>query len=396
MTPATSAPQPNALLLVLQDDEATAMVSTVAEKMGFAASICDDYHLVEAKIDEMNPEVICLDLHFGRRDGVEILSLLARKKCHARIYLIGAIDEMILESARRVGLQFGLDMGSFWQKPFEIADIEERLALELDTRSRFSSDALQEAIGLGEFVIQYHPIIVVSAERDKPIVGMEVRPHWEGAHNNISWLSQVAPLIREKGLMQEFSYLLMDKALESYCDWLATDAELGITVCMDGSNLMDPEWPDGMIDIVDKWEVPHSRITFAIEQHAMKDTGGVALSALTRLRISGFNIALDTLGNDIEELDELLHIPFSELRLKRVLVNQIGAQMEAEFHVSTLVSLATKREIQTCAVGVKTADAFSFLQDAGCTTATGSLFGKSLPVARVEDLFRAELPEAKG
>jgi hypothetical protein len=35
------------------------------------------------------------------------------------------------------------------------------------------------------------------------------------------------------------------------------------------------------------------------------------------------------MGTDIEELDELLHIPFNELRLKRILVNQIGKNMEA-------------------------------------------------------------------
>ena len=60
----------------------------------------------------------------------------------------------------------------------------------------------------------------------------------------------------------------------------------------------------------------------------MKDSSGSALGTrhsalgtLTRLRMSGFNIALDSIGSDIEELDELLHIPFNELRLKRNLVN---------------------------------------------------------------------------
>lgn len=104
----------------------------------------------------------------------------------------------------------------------------------------------------------------------------------------------------------------------------------------------------------------------------MKDRSGLALGALTRLRISGFSIALDSMGADIEELDELLHIPFNEHRLKRILVNQIGKNMEVEFNVSTLISQAEKRNVQTCAVGVKTPEVFTFLQDSGCTTATGS------------------------
>lgn len=379
-----------ALLLVLDDEEVSSQLRAAAEKLGFEVEICNDYNSVESTIERNEPDVLFLDLHFGRRDGVEILALLSRKHCKSRIYIIGAMDEKILASACRIGQQFGLDVGGFWETPFQIVDIEERLALELDKRSRFSAESFDEAIGPGEFAIQYHPIIVVSADRNTHIIGVEVRPHWEGKQGSTIWLSQILPLMIENKLLPEFNSLLMNKALESYCDWLETDSELGITVCMNEANLTDPSWPDLMIDIVDKWNVPHNRITFAIEQHAMKDKSGLALSALLRLRISGFNIALDSMGADVEELDELLHIPFSELRLKRVLVNEIGKSMEAEFNVSTLISLAAKRNIQTCAVGVKTPEAFTFLQDSGCTTATGSLFGKSLPVAHVAKFFRSE------
>ena len=383
----------HALLLVLGDEEDVSnQLRSVAENSGFEVSTCNDYNSVESTIEQCKPDVLFLDLHFGRRDGVEVLALLARRRCKSRIYIFGAIDEAILDSAYRVGLQLGLDMGGFWKKPLDIASIEERLISESDKRSRFTSDNLQAALGPGEFVIQYHPIIVVAADRNKPIIGVEVRPHWESKRGAIAWLSQNLPSMLENKLMPEFNYLLMDKALESYCEWLKTDLGLGITVCMHESNLADSSWPDRMIDIADKWGVPHKLITIAIEQHALKDRSGLALSALTRLRINGFNIALDTLGSDIEELDELLQIPFSELRLKRVLVNELGKNMEIEFNVSTLISLAKKRQIQTCAVGVKTREAFIYLQDCGCTTATGSLFGKSLPVTHVEKFFQRELP----
>lgn len=381
----------HAQFLIVDDDEDTSnLLCSTAEKLGFEVISCSDYNSVELAIGQYKPDVLFVDLHLGQRDGVEVLALLAKNHCKSRIYLIGTIDEAILESACRVGLQFGLDVGGFWKKPLDVAEIEKRLVVELDKRSRFSSDGLQEALGPGEFVIQYHPIIVVSADRDAPIIGVEVRPHWEEKRGSIIWLSQIMPRMLEGELLPEFNNLLMDKALESYCDWLQTDLDIGITVGMHESNLSDPLWPDRMISIVDKWKVPHSRVTIAIEQSAMKDTSGMALGVLTRLRISGFSIALDSVGNDIEELDELLHIPFNELRLKRVLVNQIGKSMEAEFNVSTLVSLAAKRNIRTCAVGVKTPEAFTYLQDCGCTTATGSLFGKSLPATHVEKLFQGE------
>jgi len=109
----------------------------------------------------------------------------------------------------------------------------------------------------------------------------------------------------------------------------------------------------------------------------MKDRSGLALGALTRLRISGFSIALDSMGADIEELDELLHIPFNEHRLKKILVNQIGKNMEVEFNVSTLISQAEKRDIQTCAVGVKRPKLLLFFKTPGV---------RLLPVVNLEIL----------
>tara|TARA_B110000238_G_scaffold105207_1_gene114619 strand:- start:2109 stop:2909 length:801 start_codon:yes stop_codon:yes gene_type:complete len=251
----------HALLLILDDEEVSSQLRTIAKKLGFEVNIWNDYQSVESTIEHREPDVLFLDMHFGRRDGIEILALLARKRCKSRIYIIGAMDENILDSACRVGQLFGLDVGRFWKMPIEIADIEERLVLEMDKRSRFSSDSFREAIGEGKFAIQYHLIIVVSATRDTPIIGVEVRPHWVDKRGSKVWLSQILPVMHENKLMPEFNHLLMDKALESYCDWLETDLDLGITVCMNESSLKDPNWPDLMIDVVDKWSVPHNRIT---------------------------------------------------------------------------------------------------------------------------------------
>ncbi len=363
-------------------------MSSAAERIGFEVIVCAAVEGIDAAIDEFTPDMIFLELKLPHNDGVEVLEMLAKKECHARIFLISDMEQSILDSTCRVGLQLQLDIGGTLRKPFDATQFQATLTGELDTRSRFSSDDFQAALGPGEFIIQYHPIIVVSADRDAPITGVEVRPHWRNKRGSKVFLSQIMFLIREAKLVHHYNFLLMDKALESYGQWLKGGLDVGITVGMDETNLTDPEWPKFMANVVDKWKVPHDRITIAFQQQAIKDNLDTVLRVLTRLRISGFKIALETMGNDISELDELLQIPFSELRLKRVLVNRIGESMEAEFNVSTLISLAKKRDIMTCAVGVSTAQAFTFLQDCGCHTATGALFGQSLPVAQVENFVR--------
>ena len=379
-------------VLVIDDDEvANRLLSSTVEELGIEFHTCGDFESINARVDRTEPDIIFVALQLPGHDGVEVLELLAARNSRARIYIISDMEQSILDSTCKIGRQLNLDVAQSFRKPLLMEEIRVSLISGMDTRSRFTSRNFQALLGPGEFVIHYHPIIVLSRHRETPIVGFEVRPHWRARSGLKIWLSEISEQIRENDLLQEFNYHLMDKALESYCQWLGSVTYLGITVSMDKSNLSDPTWPNAMNSIAEKWGVSKNRITIAIEQSAMKDGVTSALAVLTRLRIKGFRIAIDTMGTDIEELDRLLDVPFGELRLRRILVNQIGHSMEAEFNVATLVSLARKRDISTCAVGVKSPEAFTYLQDCGCTTATGSLFGESLPVQKVEQFIGDEL-----
>ena len=109
----------HSLFLAIDDDEEVSnLLCSAAEKLGFEAKTCSDYNSVESTIDQYKPDVLFLNLTLGRRDGVEVLTLLAKKNSLSRIYLIGAMDEAILDSACRVGLKFGLNVGLSGKKKF--------------------------------------------------------------------------------------------------------------------------------------------------------------------------------------------------------------------------------------------------------------------------------------
>lgn len=378
-------------MIIADPGEARDVLAASLIQLGVEVEICEDFDCIQPILDAAVPEYIFMDLRLSRSDGIEVLELLSESKCHSRLFITGDQSQAVLDSACTIGLKLHLDVAGSLKKPFTSEQIHSRLETELDTRSRFSSEQFQEVLGVGEFIIHYHPIILLSPERESPIVGFEVRPHWRTKSGHKVWLSDLIGQIREQALLPSYSQMLMDKALESFSEWLNLGVDLGITLSMDKANLNDPGWPDLMLAIAEKWGIAPSRITIAIEQQAMKGSPLTTLAVLTRLRIKDFKIAIDTMGTDIEELEKLLGVPFSELRLRRVLVNEIGHDMEAEFNVATLISLAKRNGIDTCAVGIRTAEAFSYLQDCGCSTATGSLFGESLPVHEVSRFIIDEM-----
>lgn len=130
-------------LLIIDDDEDIAeYIMTVGEEMGFSATCVHEFDFVISSIKDFDPDVIFLDLHLEKHDGIEVLNILAEEKCEAKIVLISGLDSAALELASQVGKQRMLNMSGTLLKPFMIEDIEEELTRARDTSSHFTSDEL--------------------------------------------------------------------------------------------------------------------------------------------------------------------------------------------------------------------------------------------------------------
>ena len=379
------------LLIIDDDKDITEYIMAVGEEMEFSVKYVHEFDLAISAIEEFDPDVIFLDLHLKKHDGIEVLNFLAEKKCEAKIVLISGLHKTTLESASLVGKQRKLNIIGTLIKPFMIEDIEEELTLALDTSSRFTSDELQTILGNGEFVLLYQPIMPVKIDGKSVIAGVEVKPHWETEAGHSLSPSQFIPPLRDSNYLQTFSYLLVDKTFESVKYWITSDLNIGITFNITELDLSDITWLNHLNDATENLAIPRNQITISISYHAIKHRLDSVLAILTRLRISGFRVSIETVESDIEELDKILHLPIDELRVRDVFVDQIGSNMETEFNVSTLISIANKMGLSTCAAGVDSYIKLSFLNDCGCKFALGPFIGKELNAKEVAPFIRANI-----
>ena len=61
--------------------------------------------------------MIVLDLQYAHGDGIEVMSFLKQHGCEVPIVLISGFDSRVLETARRVGLEYGLTIVDALVKP---------------------------------------------------------------------------------------------------------------------------------------------------------------------------------------------------------------------------------------------------------------------------------------
>lgn len=119
----------NPKMIVIDDEQDIAdMVMTVGEMAGFdvrATYAAADFMSIWEK---MQPDVIVMDLVMPDMDGVELLLWLSERKCTAAIILMSGYDGQYLKMAEHLGGAKGDDIIGTLTKPFEIAELEAKLA----------------------------------------------------------------------------------------------------------------------------------------------------------------------------------------------------------------------------------------------------------------------------
>lgn len=105
--------------------------------------------------------------------------------------------------------------------------------------------------------------------------------------------------------------------------------------------------------------------------------------ALEHLRGVGYQIVIDDVGPAVQALDELLQLPFTGMKLDKVLVLQARNDAAALAMVERTVGTAKGRGMTVVAEGVEDASLWQFVRQLGVDQAQGFLVAHPMPAAAV-------------
>jgi EAL domain-containing protein (putative c-di-GMP-specific phosphodiesterase class I) len=87
----------------------------------------------------------------------------------------------------------------------------------------------------------------------------------------------------------------------------------------------------------------------------------------------------------MSSLTQLYKMPFSEVKIDRVLVGEMATSKAATTVVRAIVDLAHSLSLSACAEGVETPIAFEFLESIGCDALQGDFIAASMPAGEIEN-----------
>jgi EAL domain-containing protein (putative c-di-GMP-specific phosphodiesterase class I) len=125
--------------------------------------------------------------------------------------------------------------------------------------------------------------------------------------------------------------------------------------------------------------VAPSSITIELTETTVMHDSLLAMEAMVRLRLRGFELSIDDFGTGYSSLVRLQQLPFTEVKIDRSFVSLKRRSRENEKIVRAIAQLALGLDLKCVIEGIEDEDCLNFAGAVGCTAAQGYFISRALP-----------------
>jgi EAL domain-containing protein (putative c-di-GMP-specific phosphodiesterase class I)/ActR/RegA family two-component response regulator len=375
-------------LLVIDDEPALGnAVKRIAQGCGFEVVVTENPATFINAARLWHPTVIVLDLKIPGADGIELLRMLAADKSPAHIILSSGSDEKVLDTALRLALERGLNMGEVLPKPVRADSLRERLfALKRLPKLQVSAD-LSRAIADGQLFLEFQPKLDCRTSR---LTGVEALVRWNHPTFGIVPPDQFGALADEMGLMRRLTEWVVGAAAAQAAHWRAEQLACDIAVNISATDVEDLEFPERLDQLCRNAGLDPASMTLELTETSALREAVQVMDVLTRLRLRGFKLSIDDFGTGYSSLVQLERMPFSEIKIDKSFVQRMTSNHGCKVIVEIVIDLARKLGLTSVAEGVEDQATLDRLIELGCDAAQGYHIARPLPADRVTELLRGQ------
>lgn len=194
---------------------------------------------------------------------------------------------------------------------------------------------------------------------------------------NGSYISpaEFIPIAEKTGQITHITWFVIDQT----CHVLSETPELEnirASINLPMLHIVDPSFEYKLNAIVDKYNIPHERISFEFTERVILDDLSIAEKNMRRLVKSGYSFYLDDFGVGYSNFNCVLRLPLKTVKLDMSLT----ATAENQNIVCSLTDLFHDMGLKVVAEGAETADQVDILRAFGVDSIQGYYFAKPMPL----------------
>jgi EAL domain-containing protein (putative c-di-GMP-specific phosphodiesterase class I) len=225
------------------------------------------------------------------------------------------------------------------------------------------------------------------------VCGAEALLRWE--HPTLGTLGprEFLPLVREHGLMDALSDVVLSRAVADASSWHEAGTAIPVAINLWAPNLDDDTLPDRIMSVLDAHGMSASLLTVEITEELVVSDFAQGRTVLNRLRDAGIRVSIDDFGSGYSTLTYLRELPIDEVKLDRQLITPIRYDQRAATIAPSVIELAEEFGIVSVAEGVDNEETAQWLKRFGCDVVQGNYFCGPLPAGEIPHVPSSPLPE---
>ncbi len=235
----------------------------------------------------------------------------------------------------------------------------------------------------------FQPLVRLS---DSAVIGFEALARWP-RQDQVLEPRQFLPLMERNGLIQQLSWIMLQKGLETHEQWIAAglipaDSRLGIN--LPAEQLLDEPLAEQILALLDDMGIGAQRLSLEIREKTIASHSTLTREKLAHLRSCGIRIAIDDMGIGQISLQQLQRFPLDMFKIERSLVQELENSATARDVIRAIIALASAMDLDVVAQGVETPGQLAFLREHGVRYAQGFLLSPPLPADRMREWLAAK------
>ena len=246
---------------------------------------------------------------------------------------------------------------------------------------------LRRALDHDELVLHFQPQFEADG---RGIACVEALVRWDHPEEGFLAPGEFIPLVQRTSLMKPLTMRVLELAVAQCRAWRDADVHVGVAVNVGASNVLDPEFPDDVVDVLAAHGLDPTDLHLEItESDLMRDPKTVS-AVLRRLSDAGVRLSIDDFGTGYSSLAHLRTLPVDEIKIDRSFVAGMGEDHNDRAIVRATIELARNLGLEVVAEGVETESARRELTALDCHRLQGFLLSPPLPADELSRRLLAE------
>jgi EAL domain-containing protein (putative c-di-GMP-specific phosphodiesterase class I) len=303
------------------------------------------------------------------------------------VILSSALEPKLLASVANMAQAYKVKLLGVMNKPPSAVKLS-RLVQQFLAAGASSDDAgedftlaeIAEAFAADEFEPFFQPTVSLANLRVK---GFEAIPHWRHPTRGPIRVDLFLPALKTYGLADDLVWTMLRKCAAHCRTWREAGLQVKVFLKLALGSLTDPHLASKIEKTVVEERAEPGALVLGIVENAVDVSAARALENMVRLRLHGFDLAIDEFGTGAMEPDQLARVAFNELKISRNLVGLTGGGKPVWGGLAAALDTAEQLKLLAVADGITTPDDWNLLQEWKCHFGQGPLISGPLQAESV-------------